>query len=191
MPRLTREIHHKVQWLLASHELIIRVIAESCSTNIIIHCAGHTRSVYTHSSLPSPVSPHSWEDLQTRVTNVTKSANDAINDKHNTQEHKSCNNWHEESQTHAVNSIHWVVWTLSCVYYCQGENTPGMRPHSCQLYSTMSSGHVTAGEERSWCAEVSVLWGLTRLLVTMAGVSWGPLSHAASPADNNNYCYSQ
>ena len=133
-----------------------------------------TPDQFTHTQLtPSPVSPHSWEDLQTRVTNVTKSANDAINDKHNTQEHKSCNNWHEESQTHAVNTIHWVVWTLSCVYYCQGENTPGMRPHSCQLYSTMSSGHVTTGEERSWCAEVSVLWGLTRLLVTMAGVSWG------------------
>ena len=189
MAQLTREIHHKVQWLLATPELIIRVIAESRGTNIIIHC-GDTRSA--HSSLPSPVSPPSWEDIQTRVTNVTKSANDAINDKHNTQAHKSCNNWHAESQTHAVNSIHWIVWTLSCVYYCQGENAPGMRPHSCQLYSTMSSGHVTPEEERSWSAEVSVLW---RPHKAPCDHGWCQLRASkpctASPADNNNDCYSQ
>ena len=75
----------------------------------------------------------------------------------------------------------------------RGENAPGMRPHSCQLYSRMRSpGHVTSEEGLQRSVPDN-----TRLLVTMEDVSpapdipglWASRPGPASPADDNNYCY--
>ena len=137
------------------------------------------------------------ECLQTRPC-VTKSTNDAINAKHNTQEHKSCDNRHTQIWTsHRVNSIHWIVWwTLICVYYCQSRK--------CSWYAAPFLPIIFPDEE-PWSrdigggsAEVSARApGHTRLLVTMEDVSpapdipglWASRPGPASPADDNNYCY--
>ena len=104
---------------------------------------------------------------------------------------------HEEKRAHEVNTVN----SFSFVYYCvSGENAPGMRPHSCQLYSRVWAlvtwpvyleSCTDPGLQRS----VPPVLSLWRPHKAPCDHGWCQLGASkpctASPADNNNDCYSQ